>query len=319
MRVVLAGATGFVGRRLYPALLEAGHDIACGTRRPEAASARRPDRTWVHLDVDAPETLGTALEGADVLVYLVHQMGKGVHDLREREVRSAEAAVAACERAGVGRIVYLGAPEPEGTPSEHLAARLETGKILRSGGTSAIELQAGMIIGVESESWTMVRDLSMRLPMMVLPRWLHVRSQPIAVGDVIAALTHAVANTTQASFAAALPGPEVISARALLDRVAAHGGIRPLMVDVPVLTPRLSSHWIRLITRADYAIAKKLVDGLTSDIVCPTDGYFEHMPEHTRTSLDDAILHALRSETGLDFGGRTWERAVRVLSLNPRE
>ncbi len=309
MIVVVAGASGFVGRHLVERLLADGHVVRCGTRRPE--TARPPEREWVRLDVDRPETLDAAFAGADALVYLVHQMA-GAHgvDLRVREAVSSKAIVAAAERHGLRRIVYLGGPKPAGTPSEHLAARLATGERLRSSPVSCIELRAAMIIGAGSESWTMVRDLALRLPVMVLPSWLSTRSSPIGVGDVVDALATAVVDPLEGSAAFDLPGPEALSARDLLTRAAATAGFRPIMFPLPVLTPSLSAHWLRLVTRADYGVARQLVDGLQSDLVPAGLGYWERMNGRRPRGLDEVMREAIAADH-VRGAGQRWEAAAR--------
>jgi uncharacterized protein YbjT (DUF2867 family) len=308
MNVVVAGASGFVGRHLVNRLLAAGHTVRCGTRNPATATPK--DRTWVRLDVDRPETLDGALVGADALVYLVHQMGGGHgDDLAAREAASALAVVSACERAGVRRIVYLGGPKPVGEPSEHLAARLATGALLRSSSLSCIELRAAMIIGAGSESWTMVRDLALRLPVMVLPSWLSTRSSPVGVGDVVEALAAAVVDPLQGSEAFDLPGPECLSAREILLRAAATAGFRPVMIPLPVLTPSLSAHWLRLVTRADYGVASQLVLGLQSDLLTDGVGYWARMGRGP-TPLDEVMRQAIAADH-IAGAGRRWEQAVK--------
>lgn len=321
MTVVVAGATGFVGSHVVPALLAAGHTVRCGSRDPGRAAARRPDLDWVHLDVDRPDSLAGALRGADALVYLVHQMqGHGL-DLVEDERASARRVLAAAESGGVRRIVYLGGPRPSrGEPSRHLAARLATGEALRSGAVSTIELQAGMIIGVGSESWVIVRDLALRLPVMVLPAWLRRRSQPIAIDDVVGAIVRSVELSGAESACLPLPGPETLSAREILLRIAAAEHMRPWMIPVPVLSPGLSSHWIRWVTRADHAIARQLVDGLTSDLVASGEDFWARCPDLERTPLDRAIARALADEprASLPRWQRRWETCARLLSRSAR-
>ena len=316
MRVVVAGATGFVGRHLVPVLQASGREVVCGSRDPERARASAPDLTWVKLDVGEPESLEGALEGADGLIYLVHQMRADTPDLLAHERASAHRVREAAERAGVRRIVYLGGPEPQGEPSHHLAARLATGEALRSSSTvSCVELRAGMIIGVGSESWLICRDLAHRLPFMVLPSWLNTRSQPIGIRDVVRALDRALDLELDQSLALALPGPETLTARAILERIAAQAGIRPVMVPIPFLTPRVSSLWLRFVTRADYGIACQLVDGLTQDLVAEGDGFWAHAPDIERTPLDDAIRETLEHEPGLSLTDRVWERVARTVAL----
>jgi uncharacterized protein YbjT (DUF2867 family) len=185
-RILLTGATGFVGSRLYPALTAAGSDVVCGSRRPQEAARRHPDRQFVRLDTGDAPSLHEALTDCVGAVYLIHSMARG-GDYSERERAGALAFRTAAEQAGLERIVYLGAMRPRGLPSRHLESRLATGAILRAGQVATTELQATMVIGSGSESFRMVRDLSARLPAMVLPAWLNTRTQPIAIADVVAA------------------------------------------------------------------------------------------------------------------------------------
>lgn len=311
--IVIAGASGFVGRHLVDRLRQAGRDVICGTRDPVRAAAIRPGFKWTTLDVDDPSTLEGALRGADTLVFLVHRLRDPGH-LTDTERASAQRVLAAAEQAGVRRIVYLGGPSPAGPTSDHLAARVGTGEVLRSGRVSTIELRAGMIIGAGSESWLIVRDLALRLPLMVLPAWLRNRSQPVWIGDVVEALAAAIDDPSTGSAWYDLPGPEALSGEQILTRIAARVGMRPVMIHVPVLTPSLSSHWIRLVTRADITVARRLVEGLGADLVAPDDGYWSHMPGFTRTPLDKAIDAALAAEASLSGLGATWEHAARRLA-----
>lgn len=314
MKVLVAGASGFVGRLLVARLEAEAVEVLRGTRSPEG---RGPG--WVAFDVDHDRGLEAALAGVDALVYLVHQMTSGHEGLLEREEAAAKRVLGACERAGVRRIVYLGGPAPQGATSEHLEARLRTGRILRSGAPSALELRAAMIVGVGSESWTICRDLALRLPVMVLPRWLTSRSQPIAADDVVAALVHALSDPIEGSHWFDLPGPEVLTARRILERIAALEGIRPVMIPVPFLSPGLSSWWLKLVTRADFSVARKLVAGLTSDLVVDSDGYFARCPEVRRLSFDEAAARALAVERGrLPAGARLWEGTVQRVARRAR-
>lgn len=310
-RVVVAGASGFVGRHLVDRLLSDGDDVGCGARDPVASAGKHPGRDWVALDVDREETLDRALEGADSAVFLVHRLRDADHDIERLEEGAATRFLRAAERHGVRRIVYLGGPSAD---SPHLRARVRTGEVLRSGRVSTIELRAGMVVGAGSESWTIVRDLALRLPVMVLPRWMKSRSQPIWIGDVAAALAYAVSDDLVGSAWFSLPGPETLTAEQMLVRVAAHVGMRPARIRVPVLTPRLSSHWIRLFSRADYTVARQLVDGLGGDLIAPDDGYWLRAVGIPRTSFDEAVDRALADEPPMSGGGAAWERLARRLS-----
>jgi uncharacterized protein YbjT (DUF2867 family) len=277
--------------------------VRAGTRDEERARTQRPELDWVRLDVEDEPSLDAAFADADAIVYLVHQMRERGRNLVSLERQSATRVRKAAERAGVRRIVYLGGPVPAGAASEHLVARLQTGEALRAGSLSTIELRAGMIIGAKSQSWLIVRDLALRLPVMVLPRWLRSRSQPIGIDDVVTALVHAITLDSDRSAFYDLPGTEILDGQQILERVGGAVGLKPIMIPVPVLTPRLSSYWLWLVTRADYGIARKLVSGLLSDLVSEDDGFWAIAPHLTRTPLDEAIRRALDAEAAEQMGG----------------
>ncbi len=292
-RVLLTGATGFVGQTLLPALADAGYLVRGATRRPKAAAARQPQYEWVELDVDRPQTLEPALTGCEAAVYLVHSIGGD--DYAQRERRAAEAFRSAAERCGVRRVVYLGGVAPRGAPSRHLASRLAVGEALRSGGLEAIELRAAMIIGAGSVSWQVVRGLAARLPAMVLPRWLSNHSWPVSIHDVVRALVGALQLPPGPSRWYDVPGPERISHRDMLVRTARHLGKEPWTLGVPVLTPRLSSYWITGVTGVPLVMVQELVAGLTSDLDPSGPSIWEDVPGGPR-SLDAAISEALADE-----------------------
>lgn len=312
--ILIAGASGFVGKHLALALREAGHSVRAGSRDPSAARQQMPAFDWVKLDVDDPKTLEPAMKGADTLVYLVHHLVSGGPHLADHESRSARAIALAASLAGVKRIVYLGAPVPSGELSPHLAARLKTGEILRAGEVPCIELRASMIVGAGSESWLICRDLALRLPVMILPRWTASRSAPIGIDDVVFALMDAVTRPVEGSVAAVLPGPEVLSGRQILERIAHSAGIQPIMFPVPLLTPRLSSLWLKFVTRADFSVARQLIDGLICDVLPKDDGWWLRVPEHQRVPFDEAIARALRAEPRQKRIPRGWERVIRKLA-----
>lgn len=294
-RVLLTGSTGFVGRRLLPELQAAGYAVVAASRYPEKAKLGAFGVELRRMDVEEPDSIDAAMKGCESAVYLIHGMAdRGDYAAIER--RGAFSFRAAAERAGLSRIVYLGGLQPRGRPSKHLGSRLETGRILRGGRVPAIELQATMIVGGGSESWRMVRDLAARLPFMILPRWLDSLSEPIAIQDVTRALVYALSMPLESSGVFALPGPERLSAREILRRTARLLGSDPPMLRVPVITPRLSSYWIRLVTRADRHIAEELVEGLRSDLVASDEGFWKLMPDARRTPFDEAARRALDEE-----------------------
>jgi uncharacterized protein YbjT (DUF2867 family) len=307
--VVIGGATGFVGRRLVRHLLAQGVPVRATSRDPERARRAMPEVTWVRLDVEDPRLVRAAFHGAQAYVHLVHHMQETMGDLVAREVRAACNVAQLAAEEGLDRVIYLGAPA--GGTSHHLDARARTGETLRAGAVPCFELRAAMIVGAGSESWLIVRDLAMRLPVMVLPSWLRSRTQPIAVDDVVAALARCLTLPAAQAGAWDLPGPEILSARDILTRAAALRGMRPRMVPIPVLSPRLSGAWLRLVTRADWSIARRLVDGLTEDLLMDPVGLYAICPDLPRTPFEEAARRALAEEEAPGVGGRLWEAVAR--------
>jgi uncharacterized protein YbjT (DUF2867 family) len=308
--VLLTGATGFVGSYLYPALRASGHRVRCATRDPERARRRSPDREWVAVDVEDRAATAAAMEGCDAAYYLVHSMGGKAGDYADREARCASIFAAAAADQGLERIVYLGGIAPAGVPSRHLASRLRVGAILRNGTVPTIELRAAMIVGAGSASWKMVRDLAARLPLMVLPRWLRNRSWPIAIDDVIRGLVTALdLDLGGRSRWLELPGPEPVTHVELIRRVARALGKHPRMLHVPVLSPKLSSYWIGLVTSVDLQLAAELVEGCVHDLVPSGESLWQVAGLPPPMSLDAAIANAL-SDAG--HSGVPRERMARV-------
>jgi uncharacterized protein YbjT (DUF2867 family) len=261
------------------------------SRRPERAAQQLGGNDWIRFETAERPTVERALEGIDIVVYLVHGMAGGEdYDARERE--SAFILREAAERAGVSRIVYLGGVEPRGVPSKHLQSRLQTGRILREGAVPTWELRAGMIVGEGSESWQICRDLALRLPAMVLPRWVRYRSQPVAIDDVLVALRAAVVSSDSGHQLFDLPGPTTLRGDEILRIISGLRGMRPLTLPVPVLSPRLSSHWLRFVSGTDMSIARELVQGMTGDLISTQPSLFDHLGV-TPTPFEAAAERAL--------------------------
>lgn len=314
-QVLLTGATGFIGRNLHPVLRKLGHRVISGSRNPERASQALPGHEFRRLEVTDLASIEAAMEGCQAAFYLVHAMagGRGYEDV---ERRSAVAFRVAAERAGVQRIIYLGGVRPNGVPSRHLESRLRTGELLRAGRVPTLELQASMVIGGGSESWRIVRDLAARLPFMVMPQWLDNKSEPIAIGDVTFALAHALELPLERSLALALPGPEALSGGEILLRTAHLLGSHPRTLRVPIVTPKLSSYWITLVTRADQRISEELVEGLRCNLLSNDEGFWRLVPEYRRTPFDEAARVALLAEQQqLSRRSRLAERLIRLLAL----
>ncbi|MDX9723997.1 MAG: NAD(P)H-binding protein [Myxococcota bacterium] len=307
--VLLTGASGFVGRALYQELSARGLHVRCASRRPQQAQARWPEREWCYLDVEDEGSIAAAFDGCDAAYYLVHSMGQA-GDFEAREARAAHGFAEAARRAAVRRIVYLGGMKPDGEPSKHLRSRLSTGRVLRASGVVCFELRASMIIGEGSESWLVARDLAARLPLMVLPRWTEHRTEPLGIDDVCTALADALSVDESQQGVWDLPGPERLSIREILLRIAALRGTRPRALPVPWLSPSLSGHWIRFVSRANQAIAKELVEGMSSE-VCSTERSFWELSGRAPLSFDEAVRRALAQDSQPE---NRWERAVRRLA-----
>lgn len=310
-KTCVLGATGFVGRALVSALSAAGEPVRAASRRGKRSS---DSVDWVSCDLERAETLGPVLEGCDAVYYLVHSLGRA--NFRETDRRCAHNVAEVAAAAGCQRIIYLGGVSPRGRASEHLASRLEVGEILRAGGVRTVELRASMIIGNGSASWRILRDLAVRLPFMVFPRWLDSKTCPIALPDVITALLDArdVPLTESAWFD--IPGPEALSAREMLEAVADLDGRRIPSIRVPVLTPALSAMWLRIVSGAEYAVARELVLGLTEDLL-PQRSFWEIAPHVPSLSFRAAAANALMSEKPSSAFVRGLERVVR--RLGPHE
>lgn len=228
-RVLLTGATGFLGSRLRRPLRDAGYVVRCASRRP---AAEPTSDEWACVDLADEATLAPAMAGCDVAVYLVHSLdhGAGYPDL---ERRCAQNFARAAGAAGVGRIVYVGGVAPLHHPSVHLQSRRSTGEALAASGVPTVELQTGIILGSGSASWRILRDLAVRLPVFPDNRWMRVQLEPIPVDDVVQAVLASLDGTQLPAGIYALPGPETLSARELLTRVARHAGRRPRWLGRP--------------------------------------------------------------------------------------
>ncbi len=294
-RVLVTGATGFVGRALVKALVREGYEVRA-TTRDLARAPSMPGVEWVRCDVNTAVDLDRAMEGVGALFFLVHGMGDSSHDYVQRERRGAEEVRDAAARAGVERIVYLGGVAPAAEPSEHLKSRLAVGEVLRSGSVPAIELRASMIIGNGSASWQIVRDLALRLPAMLLPSWTQSRTCPIALEDVVEALVRALDIPLPRSAWYDIPGPDVVSGRQILSTIAALRGRRVPSVAVPFLSVSLSSWWLKLVTRADFSLARELVLGFKGDLLPHDDRYWSEVNYECKWTFEAAARRALADE-----------------------
>ena len=268
-RILVTGASGTIGSRLVERLRGGDVPVRLAGRSPEALRRRWPPLDAVDLDALDPATIPAAMRDVDVLYYLIHSMGAGEAGFAERDRRAAANVAGAAAEAGVRRIVYLGGlGDPGDSLSEHLASRQEIGRVLAAHGPPVVELRAGVILGADSASFRMLWDLVDRLPVMVAPRWVDTRAQPIAIDDVIGYLDAArTAETAQRHLTVEIGGADVLSYKEMMQRLARVRGKRRRIVTVPVLTPRLSSLWCALVTSVPLSVARPLIDGVRNEVV----------------------------------------------------
>ena len=274
-------------------LCEEGLEVRALARHPERAEGlRQAGCEVVRADVLESETLGPALRGADVAYYLVHSMGRGSDgDFAERDHQGAENFAAAAAAAGVKRIVYLGGL---GEGSKHLDSRHQTAEALRRGAVPVVYFRAAAVLGAGSESFRTAFYLVRRLPVMVTPRWVTTRTQPIAVADAVAYLAAAADLELPVEREIEIGGPDVTTYGGMIDELARAQDRRPpLRITVPLLTPFLSSLWIGLVTPVDSGVAKPLIEGLATETVVGDPTGMELFREVERTPLREALAAAL--------------------------
>lgn len=309
---LVTGASGYIGGRLVPELLDAGHRVRCMAR-----SARRlRDQPWAgrveiaEADATDPEATARALEGVDVAYYLIHAIGSA-GGFAETDRRAARTFAGAAREAGTGRLVYLGGMEPAEELSPHLRSRAEVGEILLHSGVPAVWLRAAVIIGSGSVSFEMLRYLTERLPVMVTPRWVHTRIQPIAIRDVLHYLVAAADLPAEVSRGFDIGGPDVLTYADMMRRYAAVAGLkRRVIIPVPVLSPWLSSLWVGVITPVPGGLARPLVESLRNEVVCRDDAIAGYVPPPPGglTGFERSVELALRRVREADVDTR-WSSA----------
>ena len=291
-RILVTGATGFIGRRLVRALVEAGHDVKAMTRHPETYDG--PGRP-VRGDVGERASLTEPLEDVDVAYYLVHSLDNA--DFEERDADAARMFAKVAEKTGVEQIVYLGGlgNERNGALSAHLRSRREVEGLLGSTGIPVTVLRAAIVVGKGGISWEMTRQLVKKLPAMVVPKWVGTRTQPIGIDDVVSYLVGVAGNEKAMGRVFEIGGPEVLTYGEMLQQAAMVMNGRELpVVQVPVLTPRLSSYWLALVTDVDVTTGRNLIDSMGTEVVVTDDAIKDVVPldlasyqETVRRALED--------------------------------
>lgn len=314
---LVTGASGYVGGRLVGQLLASGYAVRCLARTPQKLD-QAPWRSEVDVvQGDIEDDLTEALEGVDAVFYLVHSIGEGAA-WADREAAGAANLRDAAARAGAERIVYLGGlgSATEGELSMHLESRHEVGRVLADGPVPVTELRAAVIIGAGSASFEMLRYLVEVLPMMVTPKWVDTRCQPIAISDVIRYLVDVLDNDETAGRVLEVGGPDVLTYREMMAIYAEEAGLpKRVIIPVPVLTPRVSSHWVGLVTPLPRALARPLVNSLVNEVIV-NDPVIEELCPGERVGYRAAVRHALDRTRDHDVSTR-WTGAQTVPLAGP--
>ncbi|MBX3050387.1 MAG: SDR family oxidoreductase [Caldilineaceae bacterium] len=310
-RILVTGATGYIGGRLIPNLLALGYRVRCLVRDPERLQGR-PWQNAVEIvtgDVLQPETLVPALAGTKAAYYLIHSLAGG-SDFHERDITAATNFATAAEEAGVQRIIYLGGlAESSPNLSEHLRSRQQSGDALRTSRVPVTEFRAGVIVGSGSLSFEMIRYLTERIPVMICPRWVYTRTQPIGIREVLEYLAAALDVPESTGKIIEIGGAEVVTYGEMMLLYAEARGLRRWMIQVPVLTPRLSSYWVNLVTPIPAAIARPLIEGLRNENVVHDDSARRLFPQIQPVGYRVAVERALAR---LDVGNleSVWSDAL---------
>jgi uncharacterized protein YbjT (DUF2867 family) len=307
-RVLLTGANGYIGGRLLRKLEESGRLVRCMVRRPEALSGRTAEQTEiVRGDVLDPDSLHEPLAGVTAAYYLVHSMGAS-GPFADADRRGAEDFAAAARKMGVGRIVYLGGLGAEDDVSTHLESRHEVGRILRESGVPTIEFRASVVIGSGSVSFEIVRSVVDRSPVLLIPRWVVSRTQPIAIEDVIAYLLAALDLELEGSRLFEIGGPDRVAYADLMREYARQAGLRRAVIRVPLATPRVSGLWLSMVTPVYASIGRELIESLRNDTLVRDGSAREVFPLRPR-GFRQAIERALANEDR-EFAETRWSDAL---------
>jgi uncharacterized protein YbjT (DUF2867 family) len=295
MKTLVLGGTGYVGSKLVPRLIRTGRQLRCLARDPARLVSREVE--VVQGDASDKSAVESAVSGCDRIVYLIHSMTAQSSDFEEHDIRIASNIALAAERARVQQIVYLGGLGKKGAAqTPHLRSRHEVARILRSTCVPVTELRAAVIIGAGSASFEMIKSLVTRLPIMICPKWVNVRTQPIAIDDVIEYITRSLEMPSALSQTIDIGGATILSYRDMMLAVARQMDRRRLIIPVPVLTPWLSSHWVNLVTTVSAPLARALIESVRSETVCENDSALE-LFDFTPIGFEEAVARAVAQST----------------------
>ena len=285
MHILLTGANGYIGLRLLPSLLDAGHRVTCLVRDKRRFPLQNFEDQSVALfeaDLLDPKSLEDLPKDINAAYYLVHSMGSGSGHFPEMESRCAENFIAALEPTKASQVIYLSGiipPTGDSDTSTHLRSRAKVDEVLRSGKVPVTSLRAPIIVGSGSASFEIIRDLVEKLPIMTAPKWLRTRCQPIAISNVITYLTGVLGSPKAYGKSFDIGGPDILTYREMLLGYAEKRGLSRLIITVPVLTPRLSSYWLFFVTSTSFPLARALVESMKHDVVCSDDTIRDLIPQ----------------------------------------
>ena len=306
------GASGYIGTYLVPRLLAANTRVRVASRQPQVLAARGwPGVEVVGADALSPETLPAALEGVGVAYYLVHSMGAG-KDFGRLDLEAAANFARAAAEAGVERVVYLGGLVPDDADSEHIVSRRDTGRVLREGPVPVTEIRAGIIVGPGSAAFEVMRDLVYHLPVMVTPRWVFAKSPPIALPNLLEYLVMAPALEETANQVLDAAGPDLLTYGEMMRILAEAAGRRPpWIIPVPVLSPKLSSYWLRFVTAVPTNVARALIEGLKHDFTAHPEALRRLVPQRLLT-FRESVDAAFAAERNAEVQARWTEGAFNM-------
>jgi uncharacterized protein YbjT (DUF2867 family) len=296
MKILLSGATGYIAQRLLPVLLNNGHEVICCVRDKSRFSTGKYQShliSVIEADFLKPESLQNIPTDIDAAYYLIHSMSTSTGDFEEMEEKAAINFKDRIEQTKASQVIYLSGIVNEEVLSKHLSSRKNVEKILGSGSYSLTTLRAGIIIGSGSASFEIMRDLVEKLPIMIAPRWLNTRSQPIAIRNVIEFLSGVLLNAQTYNHSYDIGGPDILTYKQMLLNFARVRGLTRLIGVVPVMTPKLSSYWLYFITSTSYALAQNLVDSMKIEVICRDNNLKELLNIHP-INYEEAVREAFK-------------------------